>query len=150
MSCIRYLSTIAPLSFSSYFSILPTFLEPCLRIFFAFLYFDAVFLTVMRLAPRNLAFLRFVWLWDFCEAIVSRFCLRRCWREGAWVSSWCRWCHSRVILRVHILVTYSEYSEYTPLGHTLSTREYTLVSFPGHTQFSRHTRVSGDQRAADE
>ena len=45
--------------------------------------------------------------------------------------------------------------------HTTSTREYTAVSFPchtpstpvsfsGHTQFSRHTRVSGDQAATDE
>ena len=49
---------------------------------------------------HRVALLRLVWLWDFCTAIVSRFCLRRC-RRGARVSSWCRWCHSRVILRVH-------------------------------------------------
>ena len=56
-----------------------------------------------------------------------------------------RGCHLGVVGVIRV-----SSSEYIFWCHTSSTREYTLVSFPGHTQFSRHTRVSGDQHAADE
>ena len=63
-----------------------------------------------------------------------------------------RWCHLGVV--GVIPVSYPEYArvytEYIFVYHTPSALEYTPVSFPGHTQFSRHTRVSGDQTAADD
>ena len=115
MSCMRYLSTIAPLSSSSFVKCFTRFsLEHCLRIFLHFLIRCFLFSkTVWRLARDNsnsdpccLVSLHF-WGWFGCGtfAMQSSHASANGGVGGrrATVSSWCRWCHSRVILRVHAL-----------------------------------------------